>query len=451
MHGENHSSEQTPHLAPALTAVILTVVVLAAFGVYARSLERRSIRAIAADQVVFQRGGKLSPLKNQGNALQQAALETGDLLPIYGSSELNLQSDYNRPFHATNVFHDYPTGFTIFPVGRAESTCLITLQKLAAAGPALEGRSIVISLSPPYFFERTAARVDGYAGNFSALHAGELAFNIHASLRLRQDAARRMLNYPATVAHRPLLRFALENLAGGSLVNLACYDAVLPLGLLHNAILRYQDHWSAVSYLWQHPESTSPPASPHRGRPLDWPALHRQADDVYRAHCDTNELGIDNRTWTRHLRQELSRRRGTWSDETFQSALESNQEWVDLELLLRELTEFGARPLLLSPPLHGGWYDQFGISYAGRTAYYRKLRAIGARYRAEVVDFADHDADRAFCQDNMGHMAPRGLVFYSQALDGFFHGVIPRQPELTTPPRVARRETEPGLPSRPAP
>ncbi len=102
----------------------------------------------------------------------------------------------------------------------------------------------------------------------------------------------------------------------------------------------------------------------------------------------------------------------------------ANQEWVDLELLLRELTEFGAQPLLLSMPIHGGWYDQCGITHAGRRAYYQKLREIGARYHIAVVDFADHDADQSFCQDNLGHLAPGGLVHYSQVLDGFFHDAI---------------------------
>ena len=117
MHGQNHPSEQTPHLAPALTAVILGVVVLAAFGSYARSLEYRSITALAADEAIIQPGGELSPLKNQGTALQQAALETGCLLPIYGSSELNLLATYNRPFHrdqrvprSPHRVHDLPGG-----------------------------------------------------------------------------------------------------------------------------------------------------------------------------------------------------------------------------------------------------------------------------------------------------------------------------------------------------
>ena len=132
-------SEQTPHLAPALTAVILGVVVLEAFGFYARSLEYRSITALAADEAIIERDGKLAPVKNQGTALQQAALDTDCLLPVYGSSELNLQAAYNRPFHATNLFRDRPTGFTIFPVGKAGTTCLIIAAKAGRGRPRARG------------------------------------------------------------------------------------------------------------------------------------------------------------------------------------------------------------------------------------------------------------------------------------------------------------------------
>ena len=451
MHGQNQPLEQTPHLAPALTAVILGVVALEAFGLYARSLEYRSITALAADEAIIQPHGIMAPVKNQGTALQQAALDTGCLLPVYGSSELNLLAAYNRPFHATNLFRDRPTGFTIFPVGKAGGTCLIILQKLAAVGPALQGRKVAVSLSPFWFFERLTAWAHEYAGNFSDLHAGELAFDTRLSLQLRQDAARRMLQFPATLANRPLLRFALENLADGSPLSLACYNAVRPLGIMHNAILRYQDHWHVVCYLWKHTAKPPSPTSPRSAPPLDWPMLHRQADALYRAHSNNNEFGLDNEKWDQELRQKTLQLRNTRSDDAFLWTLQKNQEWVDLELLLRELNELGARPLLLSMPIHGGWYDQCGITYTARRAYYEKLHGISARYHAPVVDFADHDADQSFCNDTLGHLAPSGWVYYSQIFDGFFHDAIAPQSKFPASAPVASRGTEAGLPSRPAP
>jgi D-alanine transfer protein len=443
--------ERTPHLAPALTAVILGVAAMQAFGIYSRSLEYRWITALAADETMIQPEGALAPVKNQGTALQDAAIATGCLLPVYGSSELLLHKAYNRPFHATNLFHDRPTGFTVFPVGKPQSTCLIMLQKLAAVGPALKGRRIAVSVSPAWFLDRPMAWPDGYGGNFSPLHAGELVFNTRLSLQLRQDAARRMLQYPETLANRPLLRFALERTADGSPLNLSCYEAVLPLGIVHNAILRFVDHWRVVEYLWKRPISTSQPSSSPSGRQLDWAMLHRQANALYRVHSSNNEFGLDNEQWDRELRQAMARCRSTLSDEAFLSTLPSNQEWVDLELLLRELTELGAQPLLLSMPIHGGWYDQLGITYTARRAYYQKLRQIAARHHTAIDDFADHDADRSFCHDNMGHLAPSGLVYYAQVLDGFFHDEMPRQTELPAFSPESSLRTDAGLPVRPAP
>ena len=97
------------------------------------------------------------------------------------------------------------------------------------------------------------------------------------------------------------------------------------------------------------------------------------------------------------------------------------------------MNELGARPLLLSMPIHGGWYDYVWVTYTARRAYYEKLRGISARYHAPVVDFADHDADQSFCRDPMGHLAPNGLVYYDQVFDGFFHDAIPLQSELPAP------------------
>jgi D-alanine transfer protein len=424
MFGRNQLLEQTPHLASALAALILGVVVLEAFGFYARSLEHRSITALAADEAIIDRTSRLSAVKNQGAALQRAALDTRCLLLVYGSSELNLLAPYNRPFHPTIEFRDCPTGFTVFPVGRAETTCLILLQKLAAVGSGLQGRKVAVSLTPSWFFKRLTTKPDVYAGNFSDLHAGELAFYTHLSLQLRQDAARRMLQFPATLANRPLLRFALENLADGSPLGLVCYDAVLPLGMMHNAIVRYQDHWSAVRYLWKHPVKTSPRTAPRSAPPPDWSMLHRQAVASYRAHSNNNEFGLDNERWDEVYRQQTFKMRNTRSEETFLRTLERSREWVDLELLLRELSELGARPLLLSMPIHGGWYDACGVTSTARRVYYEKLRRIGARYHAQVVDFAHHDADRAFCTDPMGHLAPNGLLYYDQVLNGFFHDQV---------------------------
>ena len=190
------------------------------------------------------------------------------------------------------------------------------------------------------------------------------------------------------------------------------------------------------------PARTPSPISTPGGQPLDWATLHRRADASYRAHSDNNEFGLDNKRWNREFRQETLQQKNTRSDEAFLRALRENQEWVDLELLLRVMTEFGARPLLLSMPIHGGWYDQCGVTYTARRRYYRKLRTLGARYHTAVVDFADHDADRSFCFDYKGHLSPSGWVYFSEVLDGFYHGRI--RPSPSSPPETSGRAGRAG-------
>ena len=124
MHGQHQPLEQTPHLAPALTAVILGVVVLEAFGFYARSLEHRSITVLAADEAIIERVGKLAPVKNQGTALQQAALDTGCLLPVYGSSELNLHSGLQSAISCDQSVPRSPHGVHDFPGGQGGNDLL---------------------------------------------------------------------------------------------------------------------------------------------------------------------------------------------------------------------------------------------------------------------------------------------------------------------------------------
>ena len=430
------SPESNRHLGPALVAVILAAALLVGFRLQARSVERRVVRALAADDAVVNTYGEWFRLKNQGTALQEAAFTADDLLPVYGSSELGVLRGYNRPFHLTRLFREHDAGFRVFPMGKEATTCLIMLQKLAAVGPAMRGRKVAISMTPNWFFEGITAWDGGYVGNFSPLHAGEVAFNTRISLGLRRDAARRMLQYPETVKDRPLLRFALESLADGSAMGLACYEAALPLGLLYTAILRDQDHRAVVAQQRSRPIRTGPSDRRHAGPPPDWAALQQQALACYREHSNKNEYGLDNQRWENRFREETLRQRGTRTDEAFLRTLRDHQEWVDLELLLRTLSEFGARPMLLSMPIHGPWYEQCGVTYAARRVYYERLREVGARYGAAVVNFADHDDDRTFCFDYKGHLSPCGWVQYGKALDGFFHGTALPRRDLPGPATV---------------
>src|SRR5262249_12544742 len=111
-----------------------------------------------------------------------------DLLIMYGGSEVITP---NR-FHPNEHFQDYPEGFAVFPVGKADTSSLVILQKVAALGAEARDKKIIVSVTAACFYQRDMQDPKNYAGNFSYLHANELVFSTDLSLELKQRAAVRM-------------------------------------------------------------------------------------------------------------------------------------------------------------------------------------------------------------------------------------------------------------------
>jgi D-alanine transfer protein len=407
------------HLKPALVALLLVAIALIGGELYARRVESRYIHALAPM--------KFSQ-KNLGRALQQEAFRQADLLPVYGGSEVwtvsNAKAGLTR-YRATELFRTYPTGFMVFMVGKEMSTTLLNLQKLAAIGPELRGKKVVISLTWGEF-RLDKVPLDAYSGNFSRLHAAELAFSTDLSPEFKQAVAKRLLDYRPTLENDPVLEFALERLAGGGLINSALYYAVLPLGKLQNLVLRLQDHWETIAFI--HEQHYLRPASPRYAAALDWRKMLLQAEGEYRQVSNNNRFGFDNERW-RQKGNEWNEGKGTNNDATFLRQLKLSKEWVDLDLLLRLTKELGAQPLILSAPMCGAYLDYSGVSTSARSVYYEKLREATKPYGVPVLDFEYHDGDKCFILDYGSHLSPKGWVYYDRALDAFYHRTL-SLPEL---------------------
>jgi D-alanine transfer protein len=373
---------------------------------YAGQVEGRYIHALAP---------KLTPQTIHGSVLQREAFRSPDLLVVYGSSEISMTPG---AFDAATIFRSYPTGFAPFEVAQIAKTSLITAQDVAAIGPELQGQRVVISFTPAMFLDK-AITTTFYAGNFSTLHAYELAFSSSLSFETKQRAARRMLQYPATLASDPLLRFTLQRLSDGDQLDRVLYAAVLPLGKLHNLVTTLQDHWATLVAI----QKAQPLDSevPHVPTVIDWQQLAAKARNKQRIHANSNPFGFDNEAWTGRLYWRMTAARPHMTDQDFLQALQTSAEWTDLDILLRILQELGARPLLLSRPLNGVYWDAVGVSPQGRQDYYEKLRHAVRPYNVALVDFADYEADRFFSVDPLEHTSREGWVYVDQALDNFYH------------------------------
>ena len=391
-------------------AGLLLGTALTGFGLYARWTERRFIHALAPE---------LFPQKMQGGALQAEAFRQPELLPIYGSSELY---SFVGPFHASELFRSYPSGFEVSPVGRYGTLPLIILQDLAAVGPDAWGKKVAICVSPAFFRASDELQNAYYRGNFSPLHADELALSSELSFEVKQAAVQRMLEHPDTVQSDPLLAFILERLADGSPLSRALYYGAFPLGRLDDLALRLQDHWETLAYIRQRPDLS--PEVPRRAERLDWPSLIAEARREAEGRAGNNPFGFDADYW-RQSAETIVKQRGLNNDGSYRKSLQQEMDWGDLDLLLRGLRDLGARPLLLSVPIKGIFYDYWGVSISARKDYYRRTRAAATRYGVPLVDFEEFDGDKYFTVDERSHPSQEGWAYYDQALDAFYHGADP--------------------------
>jgi D-alanine transfer protein len=388
-----------PHLFAGIIALGLAAIIFFAAERVLIHLEHATIVSTAPERFV---------LKNQGLAFQRAAAHSPNVLMLYGSSELLVPA---APERGSIFFRTAPTGFQLSPVGGGGANPLTMLQRVGALGSALRGKRVAFSLSPAWFCTAKPG-TQGYKGHFSPMAATEMVFGTALDFELKRDIAARMLQFPETLEQRPLLEFALRRLASGQLLDRVVFCALWPAGKIQTALYELEDHWAAVHHIQR---QTKPPPRLQE-ETVDWPQFIAKASKA--RPKDTGNIqqpSLFDRKITPGSR-----------DVGFLSGVKGSPAWIDLDLLLRCLTTVHARPLILSMPLAGDFYDHAGISRSARDEFYRKLPALVEQYHFPVVEFQEHDEDPAFLIRHQSHLTAKGWAYYDRALDDFFHGRLPR-------------------------
>lgn len=394
-----------PHLLAAFLSLCVLGAVILGGVAYAHSVETEYVHTLASKNL---------PQKRNGIALQRLAFESPDLLPIYGSSELNIPD----PYQASKIFMLYPTGFNVFTLSGDGAEPLEYLQMLADVGPGLRGKQVVISLSPQFFIEAEISE-DAFRGNFSRLHAYGFALaDLPPDLKAR--VAQRILAHRAAFNADALLVLVLQTLAQDTPLHRAAFAALFPVAKLQETLLEIQDHWAILDYIWNHPEIK--PGVTRRPQDLNWSMLAAHAQPYAMHHAGNNPFGIEDTEWKTEWAAYAATHKNDTNDERFLLSLNRSHGWVDLVLLVKTLQAMGAKPLLISLPLHQSFWGYRGVSPAALAKYYDKMNALAAEQQVPVVSFQQFQNDEYFLRDPGAHMSAKGWVHYSQVLDAYFHG-----------------------------
>jgi D-alanine transfer protein len=401
------------HIFSAGAAVLILIMAVFFTDRYASSLEDAKVDVLAHMN---------QPQVYTGSVVQQAAFRQEDLLPVYGSSEMLADGS---PYHASAFFSAYPTGFTVLNISKGGNTSLNMAQALAAIGPEMRGKKVVISFTPAIFWALEITEY-AYSGNFSHMHAAALVFSPDLSLDVKQRAARRMLDYPGSLtrADDALLTFALKRLAGGTFPDRVMYALSVPLGRLDTLIIRMQDHYAVWKILQK--KRVQSQVVLNQPRDIDWEGEIASARARQEAIADNNPYGIENKSWIVDYNQALDVKQPGSGDKKFTKRINRSLEWTDMAIVLDILHQLGAEPLLLSRPINGPQMAAVsGMSEASQQVFYTRLQDLAQAYSLPLVDYQQYTNDRFFSVDRASHPSQYGWVVVDQTLDSFYHNALP--------------------------
>lgn len=371
----------------------------------------------------------------QGTILQKKAFQDPNILPLYGSSEMS----YIRDFQPARTFTP-ETGLTPFLVGKGGSQTLIHVLNFAALGEETQGRKLAIFLTPQWYGSGGIPK-STFEGNFSALHAYEMLRDSTLSSKLKQEIAKRLLQFPGAYKDFPCLKekLAAEAQPGWS-SKLTRIIFALPAQMEY-AALTFQDAAKTqllvaklpVKTVARYADGSKIPSnstlSIHAIKEtqalingedsaslrLDWAKLRTEAIEEGKKSSNNNPFGMDNRFYLEHIEPKLQEYKN--SDKN--AKLFPSPEYEDLILMMKVLKEKGTKPLFVILPMNGRWSDYTGFSRTERQACYQRLAQMIQAEGFPLSDFTAHENDDYYLRDPW-HLAWKGWVDVNEALEQFY-------------------------------
>ena len=357
-------------------------------------------------------GGSQTPVSYQGTILQEKALKSADILPIYGSSEFSAVSE----FHPSHLFEGKPTGFTPFLVGRGGTQDLIHALNIAALGDSLKDKKVAVIISAQWFTPEGISPAY-FTQNFSSLHAYRMLFNSSLSEQTKHQLIERLLAFPEAFAEEPTLYelLKIDRLAGQTP---SLQRTRLEIkGRIEMAGLEARDALKTINYSRLVSAESSAANATITAPPLPvWQELKDKAAGRGKMLAQNNRFGILDSYYTENVQSKLAENLGSAAA----ASLYPSPEYQDLELLLQLLKETQAKPLFIIVPVNGLWYDYIGFPAGERKAYYARIEKMVQEKGFQAVNFGEHEYDPYFLQDVM-HLGWKGWVNVDEALDRFYH------------------------------
>lgn len=350
-----------------------------------------------------------STAKNQGIILQQISANSGDNLLIFGSSELG---SVLQPFHPAYFFAGKKDGFQVNLIGRGYSQSLIHAINIGALGEDLKGGKVVLIISPQWFSEGGLEPAN-FNMNFSEQQFYSFMQNtsIDKSLKLKVAGRVKELAGQDSLFENTLLYSELytrDNILSNTALALSA-----PYYGLNYYLFSIKDKINAQKTLNDSRESVMIPKD---SSILNWEKEKEDAVLAGKSQANNNEFLIENKYYDTNIKNKVDSLKGSMK----LSSYSSSPEYGDFRLLLDICKSEGIKPLIVSVPVNGRWYDYCGFDKSKRQEYYNNIKQIVASYDFDIADFSGYEYEDYFLKDTM-HLGWKGWVYVDEAIDRYYH------------------------------
>ena len=343
----------------------------------------------------------------QGIKLQKMALDTGNYVPFFGSSELSRVDS----FHPSVVAKKYNRPYTPYLIGRAGTQSLSHYLDILALGDSLRDKKIVFILSPQWF--QPGGVDDNHFGeNYSPLHAYKFALMDVKSTEARKYTASRLLEF-RVVQNDGILSEMLEDIRDAKNEYPKHKMTTELAAKTQLKILKRKD---SIESKWSTKSRQARIDKALKGLPaeLDFTQMDKAALQTGKRLSSNNPFHIKNKYFEKKIKPVLEEQKNKRVDSSYAESPEFN----DLQLVMDAFKELNADVLFINPPVNGAWYDYIGFPQEGIDGYYQKSGDMIKEQGFDYLDMSPYQDTPYYLEDSI-HLGWRGWVEVDRVIHQF--------------------------------
>jgi D-alanine transfer protein len=356
-------------------------------------------------------GDRLSDDKNKGIAMQLQSLSRNDNIQIFGSSELG---STGIPTHPSIMFANKAMGFQVNLIGTGHSQSFIHAVNMGAVSEKLNGNKVVFIISPQWFTKEGLSQY-GFDYNFSELQFYNLMFNDRIDADLKARIAKRTSSFAKQNSSYTALYQYSSLYTKEDFISKTEILILTPCIKFKHYLLSLRDKVQAYNIIKSLNNPNAVPSQEMK-KSIDWNQQLIRAEELGKQSTQNNDFGIQNEYYNTYIKEKFNSLKGSYKEQSYSES----QEYDDLKLLLDLCRSQDIKPLFVSVPVNGKWYDYCEFSKDDRNKYYKQVNTIVSSYGFDLLDLSSHEYED-YCLKDIMHLGWKGWIYIDKAIDQYYN------------------------------